>query len=260
MSFTPIVLGRTGLVVGRLGVASSYGIPGKAVEKAFEKGANYLYWGSIRRKGLADGIRAIVKRNREKMVVAIHVYTRWPWYLTQSVESALRRLGLDYLDILLFGWFNRTPGKGLLEAGRRLVEQGKVRFLGASTHKRKMVPLWEKEEFFDVYHVRYNAIHTGAEKDIFPNLPQENRPGIVAFTVTNWRQLITKSRMPQGEEPLTAADCYRFALSNPFVHIAITAPKNAKEMRENLKALELGPLSSEEMARARRIGEKLYKK
>jgi aryl-alcohol dehydrogenase-like predicted oxidoreductase len=78
---------------------------------------------------------------------------------------------------------------------------------------------------------------------------------MVAFTVTNWGQLVSKRRISRGEEPLTAADCYRFALSHPAVQVAITAPKNAREMRENLKALELGPLSPEEMARARRIGE-----
>jgi len=51
MGFAPVVLGRTGLVVGRLGVAASYGVPTKAVEEAFEQGVNYLYWGTYRRGG-----------------------------------------------------------------------------------------------------------------------------------------------------------------------------------------------------------------
>ena len=37
------VLGRTGLEAGRLGVSASYGVPGSAVEEAFERGVNYLY-------------------------------------------------------------------------------------------------------------------------------------------------------------------------------------------------------------------------
>ena len=36
------VLGRTGLKVGRLGVACSYGAPTAAFEEAFEQGVNYL--------------------------------------------------------------------------------------------------------------------------------------------------------------------------------------------------------------------------
>jgi len=39
--FQRTVLGRTGLQVGRLGVAASYGVPGTALEWAFERGVNY---------------------------------------------------------------------------------------------------------------------------------------------------------------------------------------------------------------------------
>ena len=43
------ILGRTGLEVGRLGVACSYGAPTAAFEEAFEQGVNYFYWGSMRK-------------------------------------------------------------------------------------------------------------------------------------------------------------------------------------------------------------------
>ena len=46
------VLGRTGLKVGRLGVAASYGAPTKAFEEAFDKGCNYFYWGSMRKSNM----------------------------------------------------------------------------------------------------------------------------------------------------------------------------------------------------------------
>jgi hypothetical protein len=42
-------LGRTGLKAGPIGMAASYGVPAAAVERAFERGVNYLYWGSFRR-------------------------------------------------------------------------------------------------------------------------------------------------------------------------------------------------------------------
>ena len=42
-----IILGRTGLKVGRLGVASGYWMPAKAIEEAFERGWNYLTWGTF---------------------------------------------------------------------------------------------------------------------------------------------------------------------------------------------------------------------
>ncbi len=42
-----IALGRTGLNVGRLGIASGYWAPAKAIEEAFERGCNYLTWGTF---------------------------------------------------------------------------------------------------------------------------------------------------------------------------------------------------------------------
>jgi hypothetical protein len=50
----PVILGRTGLKVGRLGISSSYGAPAEAFEEAFERGCNYFVIGSF--------IRAAPKR------------------------------------------------------------------------------------------------------------------------------------------------------------------------------------------------------
>jgi predicted aldo/keto reductase-like oxidoreductase len=64
--------------------------------------------------------------------------------------------------------------------------------------------------------------------------------------------------MPPGEAPLTAAECYRFALSNPHVDVAISGPKNDEELRHALTVIEAGPLNSEELTRARAIGEHVH--
>src|SRR6266853_1902195 len=59
-----VPLGKTGLMVGRLGIASSYGVQGAALEEAFEQGCNYFYWGSIRRPGFGAAVRSIASRAR----------------------------------------------------------------------------------------------------------------------------------------------------------------------------------------------------
>lgn len=43
-----VVLGRSGLSVGPLGVAGGYGVPTNALLEAFERGVNYWYHGSRR--------------------------------------------------------------------------------------------------------------------------------------------------------------------------------------------------------------------
>jgi aryl-alcohol dehydrogenase-like predicted oxidoreductase len=71
-------------------------------------------------------------------------------------------------------------------------------------------------------------------------------------------QLLDPKRMPPGERPLSAADCYRFVLSNPRADLCMTGPASAEQMDEALRALDLGPLSEEEMARVRRIGDYVH--
>jgi aryl-alcohol dehydrogenase-like predicted oxidoreductase len=63
--------------------------------------------------------------------------------------------------------------------------------------------------------------------------------------------------MPPGESPLRGRDAYRFVLSNPDFNVCMTGPKNSAELEEALAALDEGPLSPEEMARVRRIGEQV---
>ncbi len=247
--FEPRVLGRTGLRVGPLGVAASYGVPAAAVERAFERGVNYLYWGSMRRDAFAQAIRNLSPQ-RERMVVVLQSYSRVGRLVGWSIERALRALRLEYADVLLVGYWNKPVSNAIVDACREVRERGLVRFLGVSSHNRKLVPAMAAQ--FDVVHFRYNAAHPGAETDIFPHLPQENRAGMVSFTATSWGQLLKPPA--SGDRTPTASDCYRFVLTRPEVDVCLTGPANAAQMDEALRALDRGPMDEEELAWMRRVG------
>ena len=78
-AFTERFLGRTGLKVGRLGLAASYGAPAEAFEEAFEKGCNYFYLGSGRHKvGMYQAIRSLCRQGkRDQLVIAVQTYARF---------------------------------------------------------------------------------------------------------------------------------------------------------------------------------------
>ena len=260
---TPVTLGRTGLRVGRLGIGSSFGASTKVIEDAAERGANYLYWGSIRRPAFGRAMSNLARRNRESVVLTIQSYSRVPALMVPSVEISLRRIGVEYFDFLLMGMWNKRPSDGLLEAALRLKEQGKVRHLMMSTHNRPFLPRmfeeYEKGESpFDVFMFRYNAVHRGAESDVFPSVPVSPKPGIITYTTTRWGHLLDPKKMPPGETPPPASDCYRFALSHESVDVALCGPANEAQMEEALRALDRGPLRADEMERMQRIGDFIY--
>jgi hypothetical protein len=105
-----------------------------------------------------------------------------------------------------------------------------------------------------VFHLRYNAVHPGAEQQVFPSLPSVDRPGIVSFTKTCWGQLLDPSRMPPGQSCPPAEDCYRFALSQRSVDVAVCGPKNDDELSSALLSLRREPLDPDEMLNMRRMG------
>jgi aryl-alcohol dehydrogenase-like predicted oxidoreductase len=201
-------------------------------------------------------IRELVAAGRrDELVIVLQSYSRFPWLLERMLAKGLSALGLDHADVLLLGWHNHMPSAGILERVARLQEKGMFRHLAVSSHKRPTFVGFATDPRFSILHVRYNAAHTGAERDVFPHLAKDGRPGIVAYTATRWGALVSPRKMPPGEKPLRGRDAYRFVLSNPDFNVCMTGPKNGAELREALAALDEGPLAPEEMARVRRIGE-----
>jgi aryl-alcohol dehydrogenase-like predicted oxidoreductase len=260
-----VPFGRTGLLVSRLGLASGYGVPAAAIEKAFhEHGINYLYVSPILYLGnMVQAVRNLAPSHRDQLCIVLGrpFFGGFGGFRLESfVERWLKKLDLEWVD-LLFQGVSKPPSQKLTDRVQQLRDSGKVRFLGMSSHKRPFlgkIASGAVKAPVDFFHVRYNAVHTGAEQDVFPHLPQEDHPGVAVFTATCWRKLLKPKLMPAGERPLAAADCYRFVLSHPDVNVCLTAPSTAAQMEENLKALDAGPLDEKEMTRVRRIGKHIY--
>src|SRR5512136_384409 len=196
MTFSePVALGRTGLKVGRLGIASGYQAPAAAIEEAFERGCNYFTWGTVI-KGYAPGMREALKNiaakgERDKLVLAAVTYAHNNTLTEKLLRRGLKGAGLDYADVLVLGYFSRKVPRRLIDGTLKMKEKGLVRFVGISSHDRKLLGKLAAEGTLGVIHLRYNPAHPGAEQDIFPFLAKETerRTGTVAFTATRWGQL-----------------------------------------------------------------------
>jgi len=227
--------------------------------RAFDRGVTYFYHGSRRNAGMAAAIRELVAAGRrDDVVIVLQSYSRLAGLMEMFFTRGLRQLGIDAADVLLLGWYNTLPSQAVLERALRLREKGMVRHLAISAHHRPAFVGYADDERFSILHIRYNAAHTGAETDVFTHLPAEGRPGTVAYTATRWGTLLSARRVPPGEKPLRARDCYRFVLSNPAFNVCMTGPKDDSQMDEALAALDGGPLTPEENARVRAIGRHVH--
>jgi aryl-alcohol dehydrogenase-like predicted oxidoreductase len=252
----PRPLGRSGITTSRLGLGSSYGVGERDVERAIERGVTYLYWGSRRRDGFGRAIARAARRDRAKLCVVVQSYSRTAFSLGPSLDLALRRLGTEYADALLLGWWNSEPPARILDRARELVDAGKARSVMVSCHHRPTFASYIAEPAYDSIMVRYNAAHRGAETEVFPALARQARPpGVVAYTATRWGALLDRSVVPAAESLPRASDCYRFALSRPEVDVVLAGPANGAELDEAMTALDRGPMSADELAWMHRVGD-----
>lgn len=236
-----------------MGIASSFGVGGADLERAFERGVNLFYWGSLRRPDFGRGLARIAQRDRDRMVLVLQSYARWPSAMTRSLERGLRALHIDHTDVLLLGWWNLPPPDHILDAARAIVDRGLARQVMVSCHHRPTFVELAADPRVDLLMLRYNAAHPGAERDVFPHLPAP-RKGIVAYTALSWGQLLDPSLVPEGEKVPTSADCYRYVLSSPSIDATWCGPRDGADLDEALRALDRGPMSADELAWMRRVG------
>ena len=103
---------------------------------------------------------------------------------------------------------------------------------------------------------RFNTARRKRAREVFPDAAKTRTP-IVAFTATRWGTLLEPRAGWPGPPP-TASDCYRYCLSQPSVHVVLTAPRSLAELEQNLDVLELPPMSKQKRGQWERFGDLVY--
>jgi len=153
-------LGRNGpevpaLGLGCMGMSISYGVPDDTesiatMHRAFELGCNLLVTSDAYGSGINESLIAqAIKGRRDQVLIAtkfgnLGLAARGggdapalsgghPDYVPQACEASLKRLGVDVIDIYGLHRVDATvPIEDTVGAMKRLVEQGKVRYLALS--------------------------------------------------------------------------------------------------------------------------------
>jgi aryl-alcohol dehydrogenase-like predicted oxidoreductase len=248
---------RLGRRLFRMGISGSFGLDEAGCREALER-IQYVFW-SPRMKALTVALHEVFARDRERYAVSAGPLVGYfPGAIRRAAEGALRMLGTDYLDIFQLYWLGKMSAftGAVREEMVKLREEGKVRALGVSIHNRPRAGKLAEDSILDLLMIRYNAAHPGAEQDIFPRLAMR-RPMVVAYTATAWRRLLRAPRGWKGRVA-TPGDCYRFCLTSPYVDVVLAGPRSAAELRENLAAVDMGPLSPDEMGFMREFGRAVH--
>ena len=192
-----------------------------------------------------------------------HIWTRDNMFF--GLETSLRRLGRDSVDVMQL--HNPTVEDcdiGVVaDALEEMRRQGKVRWTGVSTILPDL-PAFLDSGAFDVCQIPYSALERQHE-DLITRAAEagmgtiirggiaQGEPGARRSSNETWEQFQKADLDTLREEGESrSAFVLRFTLTHPHVHTIIVGTRNLDHLRENVEAVQRGPLPADIYAEAKR--------
>ena len=243
-------IGHTGLVVHPFGVSGAHDLSFEDLEIAHARGVDLFFWEPSHRE-----LRRFLRARRDAVVVTgtYHADAR---SIEQDVVRALRALRRDHIDVFLAFWA-RSPARidHVTDVLRELVARGIVRAVGLSTHDRTLA-CEAADRGMDVVMVRHSAAHRGVESSVLPHCASRGT-GVLTFSNLCYGRMLRRTPAPLSV-PITAADCYRYSLSQPGVHACVAAPRRRSELLEDLAVVDAPALDAARQDELRQHGDHVY--
>jgi diketogulonate reductase-like aldo/keto reductase len=221
-----------------------------ALRSALEIGYTHFDTAEIYANGHAEELIGVViretKTKREDVFITTKVAPEHLGYndVLKACENSLRRLGMEYIDLYLIHWPN--PGIDLEEAFRalnKLVRDGKVKHLGVSNFKLKM--LKQSQEYSETPiltdQVPYRLPDKSYEENGVLEYCQQNNILLTAYSPIKFRDLNVNKTL-KAIADVHAATSFQIALAwlvaQPRV-ITIPVSFNPTHQRENYEAANI---------------------
>ena len=130
-------------------------------------------------------------------------------YLRRAVEASLRRLGTDYIDLYqLHGFDAMTPVEEVVSTLDRLVQEGKIRYVGCSNfsgwHIMKALAVADAHGWarYVAHQAYYSLVGRDYEWELMP-LALSEQIGAVVWSPLGWGRLTGKIRRGQPLPPVS---------------------------------------------------------
>ena len=160
----------------------------KIIKKSLDLGINFFDTANCYSAGTSEEYLGRALKNnisRDKVVIATKVYFNEGHLskeaIPREVEGSLKRLGTDYIDLLIIHRFDyTTPIEETMEALDKVVKSGKVRAIGASAmygyQFMKMQYIAEKNNWtkFVSMQNHYNLLYREDERELIPICDEMN--------------------------------------------------------------------------------------
>ncbi|MFN2376925.1 MAG: aldo/keto reductase [Candidatus Binatia bacterium] len=265
-SFRP--LGRTGWQMSDISFGTASVRDPDVVRMAIDRGVNYFdtspdYSDAESERVVGQGVRG----RRDKVFLASKFCTPGGHLaadakvedIIAAVEASLGRLGTDYLDLCHIHACNdleRLMAPTFHEAFDRLKEQGKVRFMGVSSHTPELEMVMNKAVESGRFHVLMVAYNFNNWPDLSNIIDKAHAAGVgfVAMkTLKGAYHTVLADFTPTERNSFTQA-AFKWVQSNPRVSGLVVSISKASQLDEYLFASGQ-PLAPKDLAVLERYDE-----
>jgi predicted aldo/keto reductase-like oxidoreductase len=269
-------LGRTGLSVSEIGLGTEFllGLPQDdavaVIHAALDRGINYIdmFWAQPE---FRDIMGAAFRGRRDEVYITAHLgsivrdeqyaVSRDPVVCAEFFEDYLARMETDHVDVLFVHNCNApedyetvsAPG-GLIELAQSLIDAGKARFVGFSSHNVVTALRVIESGAIDVLMFPVNlASYAVPGKTRLLEACAEHNVGLVAMKVFGGGSLLRDKRivelqdfqMGRQEMPgapshyeltaeITPVKCMAYVLDRPQISTTVPGCKSVEELTEGL--------------------------
>ena len=215
----PVLTLGTGTFGGTAQIFKAWGATGVAdatrmVDIALEAGLNMFDSADMYSKGDSEVVlgQAIKGRRNQVILSTKGTFRVGPgpndvgssrYHLLETIETSLRRLGTDYIDLYeLHGFDALTPVEESLDTLNTLVRAGKIRYIGCSNfsgwHLMKSLAVSDRYGWsrYVAHQAYYSLVGRDFEWELMP-LALDQKVGTVVWSPLGWGRLTGKIRRGQ---------------------------------------------------------------
>lgn len=199
-----ITLGRTGLRVSRIAYGT-WQLGGEwgtfdedaaiaAIGHARDLGVNFFdtaqaYGFGVSEELLGRALRPVLKSDRDSVIIATKGGVvqgggrdASPANLRRGVESSLRALGVDHIDLYQVHWPDpRVPQEETAAALQELVDAGKIRHVGVSNYDVPQMEAFARVRPVETLQPPYHLFRRGIDDEVLP-YTIANDIGVLAYS------------------------------------------------------------------------------